>query len=42
LKNLEGFQNHAEEELDLLEHDAVSIATEISEELGAFNFKSVI
>ena len=42
LQTLKGFQSHAEEELDLLEHDAVSIATDISEELGAFNFRIVI
>jgi hypothetical protein len=42
LLTLKGFQSHPEEELDLLEHDAVSIATETSEELRAFSFENVI
>jgi hypothetical protein len=42
LQTLKGFQNHAEEELDLVEPDAVSKATETSEELGAFSFENVI
>jgi len=42
LQTLEGFQSHTKEELDLLEHGAVSIATETSEELGVFISKSVI